>query len=723
MILNQPVRTFKSNAENVSKEFTIKTTAKAFKILSGGLYSDKIKAIIRELSCNAIDAHTEAGNKKPFTVHLPNELEPWFTVQDYGIGLSEEDILNLYSTYFESTKTGSNDQIGALGLGSKSPFSYTDSFNVTSIFGGEKKIYTAYIDKNGTPSIVKVHTEESEDHNGIEVKFPVAEEDFNSFVQKAAAVFRIYKTKPNIVGSTSYKRHEQTLTTILKGKGWALNKTDFYTNTAACAIQGNIEYPIDTNQLGKLTNEESAILTNKFYIDFNIGDLDVAASRESLGYDENTVRNIKTATNKIYKSVMRKVNKEIKAAPSLWEANIKATELLSELKLYSSYGHSVTCRWGGKEFEVGRQFSYTFSKESIKDESGFKISKVEDSTLQLTILHKPRRYRSNTIKKIATYEASLNYNITFSITPANTCVFIVNNEGKDGLKKAMRKARQYVRNNTDKIIHFLNEEREEFFDALGNPTYINTSDLKLETYSYNRGSSNVENYFNLSIDGYKGNSFSYDELEDNGGKKLYVVTIREKLYKNNTTRVETDTYDFRDVTFALIKIGAINKEKDGIYAIKPGELKTKRFATAGFINLYDFAYEKIKAYVEKNKQEIEDVITIKEEAKISKNLNYRIREIMDKADRSKYSSDSKFIAVAQSLKDNAQKYSNNRDRINKYEVILNAMNRLNITVTDRHKSIELEDFYPMFKFLSNWDWDVKNYDRIKAYIDMVDANK
>src|SRR5271156_6461407 len=121
---------------NVASEssFRIKTTAKAFDILSSGLYTDRVLAVVRELSCNAYDAHVAANNLEPFEIHVPNSLEPWFHVKDFGTGLSDEDVMNLYSTYFESTKTDSNDFIGALGLGSKSPFSYTKAFEVISRF-------------------------------------------------------------------------------------------------------------------------------------------------------------------------------------------------------------------------------------------------------------------------------------------------------------------------------------------------------------------------------------------------------------------------------------------------------------------------------------------------------------------------------------------------------------------------------------------------------------
>lgn len=56
-----------------SEAFTIKSTGKAFEVLSSKLYKDKIRAIVRELSCNAYDSHVAAGcPDRPFDVHLPS---------------------------------------------------------------------------------------------------------------------------------------------------------------------------------------------------------------------------------------------------------------------------------------------------------------------------------------------------------------------------------------------------------------------------------------------------------------------------------------------------------------------------------------------------------------------------------------------------------------------------------------------------------------------------
>ncbi|KAI9549447.1 hypothetical protein GHT06_001847 [Daphnia sinensis] len=173
-----------SNTGGVTS-FSIKATAKSFQILSAGLYSNKIKAIVRELSTNALDAHIAIGKAHiPFSVHLPSSMEPYFSVQDYGVGLTEE----------ESTKTGSNDFVGALGLGSKSPFSYTSNFTITAVKNGIKNIFTAFISDSGVPNIAKMFSEQTEESSGVEIKFAVdSSSDFHNFANEACNVYKYFK--------------------------------------------------------------------------------------------------------------------------------------------------------------------------------------------------------------------------------------------------------------------------------------------------------------------------------------------------------------------------------------------------------------------------------------------------------------------------------------------------------------------------------------------------
>jgi HSP90 family molecular chaperone len=99
------------------------------------VYTYKERAVIRELACNAHDSHVMAGTTDvPFDVHLPTQLESWFSIRDYGTGLSDEDVRNVFSGIGISTKRDSNEVIGCFGIGSLSPFSVSDSFTVTSYY-------------------------------------------------------------------------------------------------------------------------------------------------------------------------------------------------------------------------------------------------------------------------------------------------------------------------------------------------------------------------------------------------------------------------------------------------------------------------------------------------------------------------------------------------------------------------------------------------------------
>ena len=96
-------------------KFSIEASSKAFFILSDGLYSNKILAVVRELSTNAYDSHVEANKADvPFDVHLPTPLKPVFFIRDYGTSMNHDNCMQLYTTYFRSTRNNSNDAVGCL---------------------------------------------------------------------------------------------------------------------------------------------------------------------------------------------------------------------------------------------------------------------------------------------------------------------------------------------------------------------------------------------------------------------------------------------------------------------------------------------------------------------------------------------------------------------------------------------------------------------------------
>ena len=139
------------------QEFKIAATPLMFKLLSSDIYTDKIRAVIRELSTNAVDSMIEAGtiNTYKYQVTIPSVLSPVFKIRDFGTGLDEEGIKRVY-TYGDSSRNKSNLFVGAFGIGSKSPFAYTKTgFDIVSWCNGKRYHYNASLIE-GVPQIFKV---------------------------------------------------------------------------------------------------------------------------------------------------------------------------------------------------------------------------------------------------------------------------------------------------------------------------------------------------------------------------------------------------------------------------------------------------------------------------------------------------------------------------------------------------------------------------------------
>jgi hypothetical protein len=330
MIINETVSSpVISNVLTAPSRFKIKASAKAFKILSG-FYSEPILAIPRELGANAWDSHVKAGNtSKMFEVHAPNALEPWFSVRDFGTGLSPEAIDTIYTTYFESTKTSDNDSDGCMGLGSKTPFNYTDNFNVTSFYNGKKYVYNCFIDEQGAPNIMQIATTDTTESNGVEVKFGVKMTDIGMWVDKVSRAYEPFRNRPIIKGAKiEYKSRDY----IYQGKGWAIRKNDRNSYYNGCnAFMGNYCYPVNSDSIRRTIYNidkdnaykiERAIHSGNFDLFFNIGDLDVAPNKEQLQYEENnsTCVAIINAIKNAVAELKEQVHKNVEIPKSRWEA-------------------------------------------------------------------------------------------------------------------------------------------------------------------------------------------------------------------------------------------------------------------------------------------------------------------------------------------------------------------------------------------------------------------
>jgi uncharacterized protein (UPF0305 family) len=317
MIINELEKNVQTTGNFPTSSFRIAATAKAFQILSSNIYTYKVRAVIREISCNAADAHVAASNPDNFDVHLPTMLEPWFSVRDYGTGLSEQDIREIFTTYFSSTKTHSNEFTGALGLGSKSPFCLVDSFTVTSYYQGEKKAYSCYKDASGEPQIALLTAEANDGPNGLEVLVPGVGGRRGEFEQEAVEVFRYFDRVPNINIPDVVRRIEDAKSVYI------LQEPDFsftqYPGNPK-AVMGNVAYDIPNNARGSLGISG--------FIRFEIGELSFDPGRENLSLDDRTLSAIKAKVAKVQDALSQSALDSIEVEPTPFKRSLQYQKLM-----------------------------------------------------------------------------------------------------------------------------------------------------------------------------------------------------------------------------------------------------------------------------------------------------------------------------------------------------------------------------------------------------------
>jgi len=294
-----------SGVANSPTQFGIDINAKSFRVLSDTLYSDKIGSMIREISSNAADSHVEAGiPDEQFILHLPSKLEPWFSVQDFGVGLSADGVESTFTTYFKSTRDESNNCMGGFGLGSKTPFAYTDQFQICAIQDGMKRLYNCFLDEGQLPQLVKTAEAETDDGNGVTITVAVDEEDIREFATKAADQLRFFSVQPKVTNHHEFK--VKTIQVALTSPlidvlvrqeiktSWGTKKLE---DAKIWIKQGEVGYVLKSNEVSdSLTSKTKELLSylgqHGAILKFNIGEVEVQPNREGISYTKRTIANI-----------------------------------------------------------------------------------------------------------------------------------------------------------------------------------------------------------------------------------------------------------------------------------------------------------------------------------------------------------------------------------------------------------------------------------------------
>lgn len=271
------------------QDMAMKIDHKAFSILIDKLYSRKSEAIIRELCSNACDAHVAAGIQHiPYDLILPTVANPDLIVRDYGAGLSKDDVVYYLGTLFGSKSSESNSAIGGFGLGAKSPFCMVDSYHITSYHDGLKHNFFYVREKGGVPKFVHLSTSPTDEKSGIKFTVNMEDKNMRGWAEIAQKTLALFEVKPNCNITLEYPEVDNIFDTGVE----VINNED---HRRVIACMGGVLYPIETshNDIIRLDSYYDRLVSRKtILLRFNIGDLDVAPSREALEYTDKTIINV-----------------------------------------------------------------------------------------------------------------------------------------------------------------------------------------------------------------------------------------------------------------------------------------------------------------------------------------------------------------------------------------------------------------------------------------------
>lgn len=403
MLIEAPQTTIETNIpQDNNTAFSLELNAITFDILSSNLYKDPITAIVRELSCNALDSHKRAGNEQtPFEVTVPTHHSPTFNIRDYGTGLTPQQMQHLYTRYFSSDKRDSNNEIGGKGLGSKTPLAYKNTFNVSNYKDGTVYHYIVYKNEKGIPHLTLLKSMPTDEPNGLKITLAVNPTDIDKFTDAADSVLRWMHVKP-----INWDLKKPTL--AIDHSAWSLYIDSDLGNTTHL-MMGNVLYPIPKN----ITDPPFSLLRFSHIsavLKCEIGEVDVTAGRDSLQRTKKTLTTLKRLHQEFLNSYAECVSRYISTEPT----RLKAIKKLWELTSNNRIRHSDIVTHG-----IVYTNPFTQERYELDDNYSNLIVQVPQDGLVFCV-DPTRNWRNPSIRKVTEIKLSVLGRINYSHTTTPT---------------------------------------------------------------------------------------------------------------------------------------------------------------------------------------------------------------------------------------------------------------------------------------------------------------
>ena len=270
----------------VFKEITSSIRAEdlgmALDAVSKNLYSNPIGSFVRELVSNGVDANRANNSAELVKVNIYKEGNTWyFQVKDEGKGMTPEHFTDVYMRWFNSDKRDNNEDIGGFGIGSKSPLSYKETYELTTVADGYEYEYII-VRQSPAPTATLLVERPTNKKSGTTVRIEIDEKDLFKLHQECKKQL-IYFNNVYVINEEYYYENDFQ---IIEADLFKVRTDSFPFGNEMHIVLGQVAYPINWNFLG----------ISPIYIPvglkFNIGELPVTLSREEINYSDDTVKEI-----------------------------------------------------------------------------------------------------------------------------------------------------------------------------------------------------------------------------------------------------------------------------------------------------------------------------------------------------------------------------------------------------------------------------------------------
>ena len=335
------------------------------------LYSDPVSAVVREYSTNAYDSHVRSGQKHPVQINY-DDASNIFTVEDFGVGMSKQEIIDIYSKYGLSTKNNTNTEIGAFGLGAKSALAITDRFDITARQNGTET--TAYIQKNskGVGVVHFVSETQTKQPNGFKISVKSNKfKNVHNFVEMLKGFYLAFPSGSFLVNGSPVESVDSDGWITLQSEGnilgWVKTTVRGLYDEPDCASE-NIKNKALVYSVGGVIYEHKLpeVISEKFWVlrgaygrrdwafivNVPVGSVDLTPSREALMQTERTEETLTVLTLQLIEKVEELVESKT--------VNLTVDNMLNfhaSLQNVNYWGKTVAYR--------GEKFEYLLPTENI----------------------------------------------------------------------------------------------------------------------------------------------------------------------------------------------------------------------------------------------------------------------------------------------------------------------------------------------------------------------